>query len=47
VVIVFYAERANVTTEVVPVEQVTVDTDVVAEQQSLRGALVLRGVHDR
>jgi len=39
VVIVLYAERANVTTEVVPVEQVTVHTDVVTEQQSLWGTV--------
>jgi len=51
VVIVLYAERANVATEVVPVEQVTVHTevvpveqvtvhtDVVTEQQSLWGTV--------
>jgi len=33
VVIVLYAERANVATEIVPVEQVTVHTDVFTEQQ--------------
>lgn len=39
VVIVLYAERANVATEVVPVEQVTVHTDVLTEQQSLWGTV--------
>ncbi len=39
VVIVLYAERANVTTEVVPIEQVTVHTDVLTEQQSLWGTV--------
>ena len=34
-----YAERANVTTEVVPIEQVTVHTDVLTEQQSLWGTV--------
>ncbi len=43
-VIVLYAARANVTTEVVPVEQVTVHTDVVTEQQSLWGTVSHEGI---
>ncbi len=39
VVIVLHAEQANVTTEIVPIEQVTVHTDVVTEQQSLWGTV--------
>ena len=39
VVIVLYAERANVTTEIVPIERVTVHTDVLTEQQSLWGTV--------
>jgi len=36
---VLYAERANVATEVVPVGQVTVHTDVITERQSLSGTV--------
>ncbi len=39
VVIVLYAEWANVTTEIVPIEQATVHTDVLTEQQSLWGTV--------
>jgi len=39
VVIVLHAEQANVTTEIVPIERVTVHTDVITEQQSLWGTV--------
>jgi len=39
VVIVLHAEQANVTTEIVPIERVTVHTDVLTEQQSLWGTV--------